>query len=276
MLFKLFSLLFGIQCSAISAASLEPCDSWFTFTAAPRGVVIVSHGMNLKPTRMDELAKVLASDGYEVLRPAFSGHCGKNEKYLSVTAKDWENDARRIYALASIRAKALNKPLYLVAYSFTAVIFQSMSQELPFERKVYLAPALAMKFWYPAVRFFAGLFPDFEFSSLNLPTYAANGRSNARGFLALDHFFQKWERRSEGSDSAAALLFAAPGDELISYKGLEVVASLKSGWTLEQVSSGASTLPKKFHHLIIDSSSLGMVEWERVTGKMLNFLAGQD
>jgi esterase/lipase len=274
MFFKwlLITLAFSSISRAAPAAELGPCDSWIKATGAPKGVVLVTHGMNLKPACMDELAQVLAKVGYEVLRPAFTGHCGGNEKYLNVKAADWEADARRYHALAAAKAQALKKPLHLVAYSFTALIYQTMEKDLPFERRVYLAPPFSTKFWYPLLRWVAGTFPNLTYESKNITACAANVTSGARGFLAMDHFLQRWQSGEGRRYEKPILTFAEPNDELVSYDGLVTFSADKNNWQLERVTNKGSTLPKTYHHLIVDTPSLGAEEFRRLSQMAVDFL----
>jgi hypothetical protein len=161
-----------------------------------------------------------------------------------------------------------------VAFSFTATIFQVLSPELPFERKVYLAPALSTRFWYPAVRWLARLFPGFTFKSINLNEYSANPRSGARALLALDEFLRRWNEGEGKADGQPVLMIVAPGDELVSYRGLENLAKERRSWSIEPVSTAGSSLEKTFHHLITDSAALGQQEWDRMVALILKGLGG--
>lgn len=274
MFFQWFLLFFSVGAISHSASSLSAasCDSWVKPKASSKGVVVVTHGMNLKPKCMDEMAEALAADGYEVLRPAFAGHCGEDNNYLYVTAEQWEGDARRIHGLASALAKELDKPLHLVAYSFSALVFQTMSKELPFDRKVLLAPALSTKFWYTPVKWLASLFPSLTYESNIATECAANRVSGARPIIALDQFLQKWNRGDGKGDQTPILAFAEPDDELVSYGGLQTIVADKNNWNLERVSNAGSTMPNSYHHLIVDSASVGAEEWKRMTGMILEFL----
>lgn len=267
----LLAILGGAPSHGASNSGMGPCDSWFTSTANPKGVVVLTHGMNLRPSCMDELAKSFSSAGYEVFRPAFTGHCGENEKYLNVTAEEWEADARRIYGVAAARAENLKKPIHLVAYSFTALIYQTMEKELPFDRRVYLAPPLATKFWYPAVSWLARTFPWITYESKNTMC-GFNVKSGARPLLALEVFLQRWRDGAGKNYSGPVLVFAEPDDELVSYGGLVTFVADKNNWSMERVSNAGHTMPETYHHLIVDSPTLGKEEFSRMLGLAKDFL----
>lgn len=263
-------LFFFLLAPYAALSSPVACEKWFPAEGRARGVVVVTHGMNMQPSCMDALATEMARQGFEVYRPAFSGHCAGHGDYLRVTAADWEADARRVHRAAALKAEALKKPLYLLAYSFTSLIFQTMSKELPFSKRAYLAPPFATKFWYPALRWIAGRFPDFSYGTFN-PHCAANPRSSGRSLLALEEFMKKWRDGQGGDDPAPLLAFAEPADELVSFEGVKAEAAAHGNWRVEAISNKGHTLPKTYHHLIVDEASLGANEWDRLRAEVGNF-----
>ncbi len=267
---------FGFVPLAVAGdAPSAACDRW-TLPAKPaKKVILLTHGLNLNPERMDNLAGAFVRAGFAVYRPAFSGHCGENEKHLYVKAADWDQDARRFYAEAKRKADSLHVPLVLVAYSFSAVVFQVLSDALPFSQRVYFAPALETHFWYPLVVWFAGFWPSLTYHTMVPEGYYANAVSGQRSVLALNEFFLRWQKGEGKADKAPALLWGDPGDELVHVPHLKSFADAKPGWKFAELSIAGSTLKKKYHHLIIDQASLGKKEWERVLDETLKFLRAQ-
>lgn len=253
-------------------ASAAECNQWFAARGNPKGVVLLTHGMNLKPACMDPLALELSGAGYEVFRPAFTGHCGPNEAYLNVSAAQWEADAKRFHGLAAAKAAALKKPLYLVAYSFTAPVFQTQSQDLPFRARVYFAPALATKFWFPVVKWIANVFPNFTYQSRVPAACAANPVSGMRPLSAYAEILRRWNQGAGKNDATPILAFAEPNDELVDYQGLQTIAADKNNWNIHAITNAGTTMPKSYHHLVVTPASLGTDEWARVVGSMISFL----
>lgn len=256
--------------SAVVSSAISG-EKWFPAEGPPKGVAVVTHGMNMRPACMDALASFLAENGWEVFRPAFAGHFPGQGDYLRVTAAEWEADARRIHGEASKRAEALKVPLSLVAYSFSSLVFQTMAGELPFIKKIYLAPPFAPKSWYPLVRAFAFCFPDFRLRSHNAYG-AANPETSGRAVLALEGFLARWREGRGRAEKGAALVLAEPEDELVSFRGLKALVARNPEWRLEPVSNRRHTLGKSYHHLIVDGASLGEAEWARVRGLIRDFL----
>lgn len=253
------------------AARITDCDTWFP-VKKPRGVVLLTHGLNLNPARMDELGAALAAEGFEVFRPAFAGHCGHNKNYLNVSAEEWERDAREFHAAGKKRAEELGVPFHLVAYSFSAAIYQSFAGELDFASRVYLAPALSTKSWYPIAAFVANAFPWITYRSMNLKGYYANATSGARAVQALEYYVAKVRARRRLDDPTPTLVLVDPADELVSYKGLSIIAGRRKHWRLKELSNSESTMRPAYHHLVVTEEALGPKEWKRLVEGIAAFL----
>lgn len=252
--------------------SAPRCDRWFSAAGEPKGVLVVTHGMNLTPLAMDELSVCFASFGYEVFRPGFCGHHGDAEELLGVTADEWEEDAARIHAEAQARAGALGVPMHLLAYSFSGLVFQVLSEKFPFARRVYLAPALALHFWYLPLMWLVRLIPWLTFRSVIPRAYVASERSGLYSVLAMDKFYLRWKLGEGRQSGSPTLIFAARRDELVHGPNLAEMAMEIPGWEFRETNVSGSTLPKAFHHLIVDSVSLGKAEFERVVNRAREFL----
>jgi hypothetical protein len=247
------------------------CDKFFPARGKAKAVVLLAHGANLLPAKLDPLAIDLAKAGFDVLRPAFTGHCGAPELFHKVTAEDWASDAKLFHM--SARAHANGKPIYLVAYSFSAPIFLSFKGELAFDRYVFFAPALATHYWYPLLVWLARKFPNFTYPSRNLKEYLVHDVSSFQPIVALDEFMKKLDLWS-GPDEQS-LIWMDPEDELVSAKGLAELTAIRKNWRLEKISNKGSTLPKTYHHLIIDEASLGAETWNRIVKETISFLGGK-
>lgn len=252
---------------------LEQCERWWAPTGQKtRAVIVVTHGLNLRPDRMDEIAKAYSKEGYLVYRPAFTGHCGDPQKYFQVQYEQWDSDAKRIYFTAYRRAQSLHVPLHLLAYSFSGLIFQSKAEEYNFKNRIYIAPALATKFWYPFTVWFAKLFPGMHIKTVNLPTYAANEDSGLRSLLAMDVFYQRWQNGAGRKKQISAQVWMNKGDELLSFSDTEKLAK-QEGWDFHEVKNDKATLPHPANHLIINEESMGQEQWQRFLSSSLQFLS---
>lgn len=254
-----------------NAPRVSDCDTWFK-VKNPKGIVLLTHGLNLKPAKLDALAGKLNEAGFSVFRPAFTGHCGHNKHYLNVTATHWERDAREFHAIVTDEAQSKGVPAMLCAYSFSAAIFQSMAKELKFDRRVYLAPALSLRFWFPVASFLANSLPRVTYRSMNVGGYYANATSGMLAVQALEHFVGNIDTR--GNDSTPTQIWVDPKDELVSYKGIRIQARRRPKWRLEPLTNKGSRMRPAYHHLIINEEALGHAEWERLTSGITGFLGG--
>lgn len=263
----------SICCTAFSQAFAASCPTEvFRPEAKPKGVILLTHGMNLRPSCLNEMALAFTKAGYEVRRPSFTGHCEDNKKYLEVKKEDWLRDADHFHKEALDRAKKLKAPLILVAYSFSALIYKVTAEENPFDKRILIAPAVASKYWYPWVIWILNQFPNFTYSS-NVPeACAANRTSGARPILVLHEILNLWKDGKGMHDKAPTLVLAEPDDELVDYKGLQKLAASLDHWKLERVSNEGKKDPKSYHHLIVTPESVGDEEWKRMMGLALEFL----
>lgn len=245
------------------------CDAWFFPERSPVAVVLLTHGMNLRPTRMDDLAAKLVAGGFAVYRPVFTGHCGDNKKYLTVTAADWERDAGRFHAEAERKAAEHGVPLHLFAYSFSALVYEALG--LSFARKVYLAPALALKPWFPLAAFVAGAFPWLRYYSWNLRDYLANVQSGLASVAALAEFHRRLPKGP--APAHPTLIWIDRGDELVSYGGVEAWAEGREGCVFRPIEKSERRPLRAWRHLIVDEATLGKRAWEKVTSESLAFLS---
>lgn len=247
------------------------CERWFHAEGKAKGVFLVTHGLNSRPSKMEELAQALARAGFEVLRPSFTGHCREPEELQKIKAEAWEKDAREFYASAKKKADQLKVPLYLAAYSFSGLAFHSLRKELPFKKRVYLAPALETKFWYPLAVYLINALPAYAFRT-QIPTgYYAQEYSGLQAVVAMNHFFLKWQENKKEPDDGPVLLWAHPGDELVSASRLKEV-SAERGWDFREISIAGCELPKCYKHLIVDSAAVGKEQWKKMVEGTLEFL----
>jgi hypothetical protein len=245
-------------------------ELWLRAEGRPHGVVLLTHGLNGNPASLDSLGNFLARSGLEVFRPAFTGHRGGDgEAFLSVRAEQWEADARQFHAQASARAGELGVPLHHVAYSMSGLIFQALRSELPFARRVYFAPALAMHYWYEPAMWVARTAPWVQFRSRIPHGYNANTVSGFRSAIALHEFHR---RHAGGADRVPTLIWCSLQDELVHGAGLRALAAQNPAWEFREVSIAGCTLPVRYHHLIIDEAAVGPTEWEKITTGTVQFL----
>lgn len=256
------------------------CDRWFyTSQKEIRGVLLITHGQNMNPEMFDEMATEFSRRGFDVYRGSFAGHCGTDHQriYLNLAPSANDPDARKMYAEVERRARQIQKPLFLIANSFSGAIFQTFAKELPFKRRILFAPMLALTVGgYLGQVTGARLGRLLEFSSLTPAPYQANAVSGSAG-LAIGRFYMNlWKNRDRMIDQSRTptLILMDPTDTLIDFNKMKTIVQANHEWFLEPISHAGSTLKfpaRTLSHLNVDSTSFGKAEWERIINRSTIF-----
>jgi len=265
----LLYLLLFISFPAFAVGN-NSCTQWLS-KPGKKGIVLLAHGANLKPEKMDAIGRELVQKNFAVYRVGFSGHCGDREKYLHIKAEDWLADARNFYVEAKRIADREKKPLYLVAYSFSSLIYLNLENELKFDRRIFLAPGIATHYWYHFIRLLGFLPSWISYPSFSIPEYRENNRTGAATIRATDDLLKNVKNISLDKNGVDTLVMMSAEDQVVSYKGIRSFAERYS-WQWDALSCCENTLPGHYHHRIIDEISLGKNEWQRMIKKMTEFL----
>jgi esterase/lipase len=129
---------------------------WETAISNPKGLVIVAHGLNVKPSKMGTplsegtLVKLLLDSGYHVYRATLKGHSGSLEDMQSIGQSDWIDDAYFQYCRAKTIAEKEGLSLYLLAFSLGALVYEVLMNEetavpVRFEKAILFSPAVAIR-----------------------------------------------------------------------------------------------------------------------------------
>src|SRR4051812_47048460 len=84
----------------LSDFKLDPDQNtrWLhTDSPHPVGVVLVIHGLDIKPSKMDSIGRLLTRAGFEVLRVALSGQRGSLEEMRQVSCDEWVRETLLSY-----------------------------------------------------------------------------------------------------------------------------------------------------------------------------------
>lgn len=243
-----------------------------------RGVAVVAHGLNMRPSRMDALANLLTGSGFFVVRVALAGHGGNDSVFASVSRERYLADMREAVCAAQAVAHEQKVPLVLVAFSLGAAVAQDLVNtpafpRSPFAAQVLFAPAIAVKPFAHAVRLLS-LFPTLKVPSLNIESYRASEATPVAAYNALFATRKALLESSLAGSRVPTLVFLHPHDELVSFEGTQNLIKERSltSWTLERVDNTSHTLPRTVNHLIVDEAGLSKREWERVSARVLEYL----
>lgn len=278
----LLTLLVLNGCSAtLPATPSSPQESsrWFvTTTEPPRGVILLVHGLNVRPSAMDPLATTLASEGYHVHRITLHGHNGRNAEIFDENV--WVQDLSSAYQ--DMRARFPNVPTYLMGYSLGGLALVTMLDSTPPDQYpraiVLLAPSISLR----------GALDVATTLHVPPPVTWAVPNLTPRSYQRYEYTPLFWYsntlalyrkvasiKNSEKLRSIPTLVILNEADELVSATGTSrwiKEHNLESSWRIEMVDTKGAEVRLK-EHLIIDQRSLGQKEWSRLNAAIENFLA---
>ncbi len=267
-----------INSSVIFKYEKSEMNMWFdSLPKQEKGIMLVLHGLNLKPSKMNSLSHFWSSQGYSVLRGTLSGHFGSEEEMKAVTQLTWRRNVSNLICHAWKRASNANLPLYFLGYSLGAasMIDTLKSQGLPnpFEKMILLAPAIRVK-WYAnltkIVSFFSG---KIMIPSGNLKDYRSQNGTATAAYSSLHQIIDTIEAPYT-SMNVPTWIYLDPDDELISKSGLQELVDHKdlNLWSLKLINKSKTSLDKNYHHLIIDPPTLGAESFNQMSADMKSFI----
>jgi len=272
--------------------SENPAIRWFyaPAAAAPRGVALVIHGLNLRPDKMQSVIAHLTASGIDVCRLSLRGH-GDNYDHLpgvdgararmqsfrQVSYGLWINEVYLGWLQVQKRARRADAPRFLVGYSLGALLgldlFASRS-DVHFERMVLLAPAVKLYSLFYLERFLSP-FPGLIIPSLLAPRdYLSNPTGTpVAAFNALFDALAHFEKHVSPRINAPTLVFIDPGDEFIPLWGLKNLIRDQhlDRWKLYIVKKDKEAFGR-YHHHMIDAYSTGRQEWQKMMAAAVDHL----
>lgn len=276
-----FIILVISGCSATlpkSPATPQETSRWFLANQhPPKGIFLLVHGLNLRPSAMDPLAEKLASNGYHVHRITLRGHNGRTAQLFD--EKVWLSEVAQSYQ--EMRARFPSLPTFVMGYSLGGLTLVRMLESVPpteYPRAmVLLAPAISLRGVLDAL------------TALHLPPPITWAFPNLapREYRRYDYTPLFWYsntlalyRDMDGFKDAhrlaaiPTLVVLNKADEIVSTEGMTRWIErhkLSPSWRIEMVHPVNSKFPLK-EHLIIDESSLGQREWLRLSNIIASFL----
>lgn len=233
------------------------------------------HGLNLKPEKMDAIARSLADAGITLFRIELSGHgLGSLSR---VSGQEWLAETDAGYRAAADEAARLGVRLFLVGYSLGGLLGEAVMSvdramgHARFDRVVLIAPAIALRPVAALIRPLFRLGPGLALPSRSLPHYRVHARTPVAAYAALFDLLALLRKSGYSSANLPTLVLDRRGDELVSLDGLRRLVRRRrlTLWTIVEVARAPARIPG---HLLIDSESLGAAAWQRTIGLILEFL----
>jgi pimeloyl-ACP methyl ester carboxylesterase len=232
---------------------------WFytDYCNETQAVVILAHGLNLHPTKMDQLAHFFNSNKCDVLRIS-----------LPLNANSWTESFSDDYQSALEHSVILQRPLYFIGYSLGALLGLQYILRHPqheFKKLALIAPATHTYFFTKIPAMLACIIPKLSLKSSNLENYRNRDRTSFNDYKIMNQLQAEVGTLFKNTEiNIPTLVITNPHDEVV--KSSEVVnfSLANSNWRSLEMTNEDSQLPRKFHHLIIDKESCGEKQWSNL------------
>jgi esterase/lipase len=259
---------------------------WETTISNPRGIVMVAHGLNVKPSKMGApsvegtLVKLLLDSGYHVYRVTLKGHGGPLEDMQEVTRSDWIYDAYSQYCQAKILAENERLPLYLLGFSLGALVYEVLMNEemdipVQFEKAILFSPAVAIKSTAKTVLWLQPFAKDQSIiKSASPEEYRAQTGASMTAYKTVFDMEESLRSSCFRNCNISTIIFIDKNDEMVSARILrERIHQYElTNWRIYEVTNAGAAIRPRYHHLLIDSRCVSASTWQYISGTIANFL----
>lgn len=272
-----------IGCATVDNMKLSDNSTFSTplWTKEPAGpkkaIVVVLHGLNLKPEKMDDWAHVLLNHQAVVIRLSLYGHSGDEAHMAEVSADRWRDQFNQAMSEAQNLAEKYQVPIYFLGFSLGALVgIEWQAHHDPvFQKMVLIAPALTVP-WYSraAVNALSIFGQGFMLPSRSPKEYRAQKGTSIAAYQALFQLKDSLLKEHFKNANVKTLLIMDRYDELISSKNIRKIIweNRLSNWQLEIIDNRYAYDNYGFRHLMVDEEAMGPDLWTAVTSMMLNHL----
>jgi esterase/lipase len=264
----------------------ESPQYWETTTAKPRGIVLVVHGLNVKPSKMGTpstegtLVKLFLDSGYHVYRVTLKGHNGPLEDMKNVTRVEWIHDAYFQYCQAKTIAVTERLPLYLLGFSLGALVYEVLMNEetavpVQFEKIILFSPAIAIR---PAAKTVLWLRPFTNngsiIKSVSPKEYRAQTGASMAAYRTVFDMEESLCSTSFNNCNVNTIIFIDKNDEMASVEILrERINKYElTNWRIYEITNTGAIIRPQYHHLLIDNKCVSASTWQYISETILNFL----
>ncbi|MBW2410229.1 MAG: alpha/beta hydrolase, partial [Deltaproteobacteria bacterium] len=167
---------------------------------ATRGVALVIHGLNLRPSKMESIINILTDSGIDALNLSLRGHGNNYDRHAhndpvrarlaafkSVSYESWKEEICAAYAAAKSRSIKKDVPLFFIGFSMGGLMGTELLASRPdiqFDKMVLFAPAIKMHVRNNMIRVLSP-FPRLTIPSYTLASYQSNAGTPMAGYNAL-------------------------------------------------------------------------------------------
>lgn len=277
---------FSPPVSTISNINDELVHYWETNDKNPKGVIVVVHGLNVKPSKMGTpetegtLIKFLLDSGYNIYRVTLTGHAGPIENMQNVIESDWLSDAYIQYCEAKIAAERDNLPLYLLGFSLGALVFEYLMNEntatpVQFKKIILFSPAIAIKATAKAILMLQPFTNDSSIiNSVSPEEYRAQRGASIDAYKIVFNMEEKLCDVSFLKNNVDTIIFIDKNDEMINIRTLRsrINQYKLTSWNVLEISNNGARINPQYHHLLIDNKCVSPSTWQYITNSIIDFL----
>ncbi|MCB9091065.1 MAG: alpha/beta hydrolase [Halobacteriovoraceae bacterium] len=246
--------------------------SWFPSYSRPRGLFIVTHGLNFYPIKMFQVIKLLNTQRFDVALVSLAGHrLGTNIE--EVTGDIWIKEMREALSKAHQIALKKDYSISFLGFSTGALILQYVLSKinLHVERQILLAPALEIKWLSQLPRAFTLIDGKTKLKSFSPLPYRYNQGTSLNAYRALFEIYDKFHKTVNYTINIPTQVYIRKEDELLSYRSL-VKFIKKQDLDLWEVHFIEKNPDISWQHLIVDRESMGENQWVQFEENIKKFL----
>ena len=228
------------------------------------GLVVIAHGLNLRPEKMNSLADFFLSQNFTIANIALLGHKTNDEnQWGHLNISSWK---REMTELGEWLTKC-HQSWIGVGQSTGAVMLYWMAQQKvspPPQQFYFFAPAFIPKYPLGILSWLANWFPTFKIPSANLEDYRVHDGTTLSAYRTL--YLTSKETAPKEDLLNIMNIIVSDEDELLSVEDTKSWAKLpeQQWWTYKPIAQDQKTI----HHLMIDSKTMGHEAWESLLSRL--------
>lgn len=226
----------------------------------PTAILLQLHGLNTKPSKMEELAIFFQENGITVINGDLPGHSGDLAQMRRVSFKDY---LKRLDELLEL-TKGYDLPVYLLGFSLGALLSIIATQKIKTQKLILFAPPLYVRFFVRPLLFLRGPWLLKSFAPFD---YRAGDATSFESYHALSKFIGLAKKVVKTKKLPSTLLIINVDDELINTDKV-ITEFEKKDVNILKIGHQSSYL----HHLIIDKTTLGHDAWNQLTKSLIAFI----
>jgi esterase/lipase len=263
---KTIALLYFLLISKLVAAETPKACPHLHYKGQTKRSALILHGLNLKSSRMGELADILREKGHTIVLPTLAGHGDDYQEFTRVSADIWRKQTREAFCEALALLHGPSDQLTILAYSLggaLALELAQYSEAAQVDTWILLSPAIHTRWFAGIPGTLAPQFRHWGIPSMNHENYRAHAKTTVAAYESLGEISREAARDWPPNDSKV-LVAIDPSDELVSAKKTLRLAKNTGAQTLE-VSTKKCALKSCPHHLIVARETLKEGDFDRLS-----------